>query len=134
MLPTASAAAAPANPQARSAITGEARLRHARRMATAVMLGRDFDVVVIQSAVPFLILDAQVREVHVVVEVRQVVFERPVADFLVGPVGVPVVVHAVAIPLMQPGLVFTLELMVEDDSFDPRAALVQALRGAFVGA
>ena len=56
------------------------------------------------------------------------------ADFLCRPIGVSVVVVAVAIALVQPALVLTLELVVEHDSFESRAALCQALRSAFVGA
>ena len=63
---------------------------------------------------------------ELVIEVRQVVFERPVADFVCGAVRVAVVVVAVAIALVQPLLIVTLELVVEDDAIDTRAALQQA--------
>ena len=94
-------------------------------MATAVVLGGHLDVVMVPAAVRVVILDAQVREVDLVIEVREVVFVRPLSDFLLCPIGVSVVVRAVAIPLVEPGLVLTLELVVEHDAVNPRATLGQ---------
>src|SRR5947209_5552721 len=133
VMPTAAAAsAAPANTQARSAVTREARPRHARRVSTAIMLGRDLDVLVIFAPVPVPILDAQVGEVHLVIEVRQVVVVCPFADLFVGSIGVAIVVGAITIALMEPALVLALELVVEDDPFHAPAAVSQALCFAFV--
>ena len=98
------------------------------------MLGRHLDVVVLPPAVRLLILDTQVREMNLVIEIRQVVLKRPVADFVFGPIRMSVVVGAVAIPLVEPRLVLTLELVVEDDPFHPCAAVRQPLRVALVRA
>ena len=98
------------------------------------MLGRHLDVVMIPTAVGILILDPQVGEVDLIVEVREIVFMRPRADFLVGPIGVSVVIRALVIPFVEPGLVLTLELVVEHDAVNPRATLRQALRRTFVRA
>ena len=103
-------------------------------MATAVVLRGHLDVLVIPTVVGVPILDAQVGEVHLVIEVREVVFIGPRADFLIGPIGVSVVIRAVAIPFVQPGLVLTLELVVEHDAVNPRATLGQALCCALVRA
>ena len=116
-----------------SAIAREPRPGHAGGVRTAVMLRRDLDVVVVPSTIRLLVLNPEIREMDFVIEVRQVVFACPTLDFLCRPVGVSVVVVAVPIALMQPALVLTLELMVEHDSFELRAALCQALRSAFVG-
>jgi hypothetical protein len=72
--------------------------------------------------------------VDLVIEVREVVFVRPLADFVVGPIRVPIVVIATAIPLVEPRLVLTLELVVEDDPVNPSAAVGEAFRRPFVGA
>ena len=98
------------------------------------MLRRHLDVVVVPPAVRFLILDARIGKVQLVIEVRELVLDRPGADLLVGPIGMSVVIVAVAVPLMQPSLVVTLELVIEDDAIDACAALREALCGAFVRA
>ena len=103
-------------------------------MATAVMLGGHLDVVMVPTAVGILILDPQVGEVDLIVEVREIVFMRPRADLLVGPIGVSVVPRTVAITLMEPALIFTLELVVELDAFDPRVAFGEALCCPLIGA
>jgi hypothetical protein len=100
----------------------------------AVVLGGHLDVRVVFAAVPVAIFDAQIREMHFVIEVREVVFVGPFPDLVVGPIRVSVIVIAVAIPLMEPALVIPLELVIEDDALDPRIALDETLRGAFVGA
>ena len=87
------------------------------------MLGRDLDVLVILPLVPLPIFDAQVGEVHLVIEVRQVVLVRPSADLFISPIGVSVVVGALAVALVEPRLVLTLELVVENDPFDARITL-----------
>jgi hypothetical protein len=47
---------------------------------------------------------------------------------------VTVVVAAIAVALMEPRLVFALELVVEDDALDARAALLEAFCVPYVGA
>jgi hypothetical protein len=96
------------------------------------MLRRDLDVIVVPAAVHFLILDAQIRKVHLIVEVRQVMLERPGPDLFVSPIRVSVVVGAVAVPFVKPRLVVTLELVIEDDSIDACAALCETVCVAFV--
>ena len=58
------------------------------------MRGHHVDVVVVEAPVRLLVLDPQVREVHLAVEVRQVMLERPVADLFGRAIGVAVVVAA----------------------------------------
>jgi hypothetical protein len=81
------------------------------------MLRRHLDVPVSQPAIQ-LVLDAQVEDVDLVVEVGQVMFLRPLADCFGRPIGVALVVATVAIALVEPLLVLTLELVVEDDPID----------------
>jgi hypothetical protein len=101
---------------------------------TEVVLRRHLDVIVVPTAVYFLIFDAQVREVHFIVEVRQLMLKRPGTDLPVGAIGMPVVIRAIAIPFMEPLLVLALELVIEDDSIDTCATVPEALRLAFVRA
>ena len=135
----ASAAASPAaastdDAEARSAVTSEAGASHAGGMRASVMLSNHLDVVVGPAAVGILIFNAKVREVHLTVEIRQVVLEGPGPNLLLGAIGMAVVACTVAIPLVQPALVVALELVVEQDPFDPGIALGQAVGCAFVGA
>ena len=102
-------------------------------MRAAVVVGRYLDVLVILTAILIAVFDAQVGKLHPIVGgVRQVVLVRPVANLIGCPVGMAVVVVAVLVPLVQPSLVFALELVVEDDALDLSAVFVQALSLAFV--
>ncbi len=60
---------------------------------------------------------------HLVVEVRQIVFVRPFLDLSRLAIGASISIFTVAIPLVQPSLVLPLELVVENDSIDARAAI-----------
>jgi hypothetical protein len=71
---------------------------------------------------------------HLVIEVRQLMFTSPGANLFVGSIGVPVVVVAVLVVRVQPPLVFALQFVVEDDPLDARGALQQPRGGVFVGA
>ena len=65
-------------------------------MRTSVVLRDHLDVVVGPAAVGLLIFDTEIGEVELVVEVGQVALEGPVADFLLRPIGMAVVVAAVS--------------------------------------
>jgi len=97
------------------------------------MDGHDLDVDVVPAPANLLVLDAQIWEVHLLVEVKQVVFERPLFYLPRVAVGVAVVVVSLTIPLVQPLLIFPLELVVEDDPIDTGVALREAFRFAKVG-
>jgi hypothetical protein len=129
---TATAPAAPADPQARSAVARETARRHARTVSAAVVLRHDLDVLVTLTSLPIAVFDAQVGEMHLVIEVREVVLVCPFADLVDRPIWVAVVVRAVTIALVQSGLILALELVVEDHPFDLRITRRQPLCGAFV--
>jgi hypothetical protein len=93
-----------------------------------------FDVVVIPAAVWLLIFDPQVGEMDLVIEVREVVLERPGLNLFRVAIGMAVVVIAVAIPLVEPLLIVALELVVEYDAIDARAALLEAFGFTKIGA
>ena len=80
------------------------------------------------TPVEFLVFDPQVGKVHLLVEVRQLVFERPPRDLRLVAIGMAVVVIALTIALVQPPLIIAFELVVEDDALDARAAGAQPLR------
>src|SRR5438067_9062386 len=126
--------AAAANPRARSAVATEAGTLSRGPVGAPVMDSYHLEVDVIPAAVRVLVFDAGIREMHLLVEVRQVVLAGPFLDLMCIAIGVAVVVVAVAIARVQPLLVVALELVVEDDAIDARAALPQAFGFAFEGA
>ncbi len=98
------------------------------------MRRRDLDILTFPTAIWLLIFDPKVRDMDLVVEVRQVVRLGPARDFFRRSIEVSVVIVAAAIALVQPRLVFALQLVVEEDSPDACAALLEALRFAFIRA
>jgi hypothetical protein len=102
---------------------------------SAAIVGRDdFDVLSAPPAVRLLILDARAREMHLLIELRQVVFTCPFANLIRRPVGVSVAVIAVLVALVQPTLVLALELVIQHDAIHTRATLQEPCLGLFVGA
>ena len=67
------------------------------------------------------------------VEVREVVLDRPQSDLLGTSVGPSVTVRATSIPLLQEALVLALEFVVEDDARESVAALGEPVGGLQVG-
>src|SRR2546426_8556644 len=122
---------ATADSRARSPVAAEARASGSRAVRAAVMDGHDLDVHVVPPPGRVLVLDARIREMDVLIEVRQIVLASPFFDFVLVAVGMAVVVVAVPITLMQPLLIVAFELVVQHDAIDSRAALLQALRFAF---
>ena len=102
-------------------------------MGASIVLRGDLDVLLARPPVLVLPLDADIGKVNLLVEVRQVVLDRPEGDLFGIAVRAPVAVVAVSIALLQEALVLALELVVEDGASDTAAALGNALRGALVG-
>jgi hypothetical protein len=96
--------------------------------------GRDLDILVLPPPIGFLVFDAQVREMDLVIEVRQVVFVRPFLDLVRLAIGPAIRIIAVPISLVEPLLVLTLELVVEGDAIDACPAVREALGFAEVRA
>ena len=120
---SAAAAAPPLMRRLRPAVGGEARARHAGAVRAAIVRRDDLDVLALPAAIRLLVLDAQVREMDLVVEVRQVVFGGPLANLIRRAIRVAVVVVVVLVALVEPALVLALQLVVEDDALDVGAAL-----------
>jgi hypothetical protein len=93
----------------------------------------DFDILMIPASVELFVFDPQVREMNLVVEVREVVVARPFLYLVRLAIGPTAALLAVSIPLVQPSLILALELVVEDDSFDACVALGEPLRLLQIG-
>ena len=91
-------------------------------MSPAVVNGEDLDVDVIVTPVEFLELDPDVRKVQLLIEVRQVVLQRPLFDLARVTIRMSIVVRPIAVAFMKPPLVIALQLVVEDNPLDPRHA------------
>ena len=72
----------------------------------------DLDVLAVPAAVRLHVLDAQVREMHLVVEVREVMLGGPFLNLFRRALRVPVVVVVVVVVLVEPALVVALQLVV----------------------
>jgi hypothetical protein len=93
-------------------------------MGAAVVRSDDLNVLPPPTAVRVFVLDADVREVDLIIEVGQVVFVSPLANLVGCPIGVAVVIVVVLVALVQPPLVLALELVVETtrSMWAPRSA------------
>ena len=89
------------------------------------MLRDNLDILVAVTTLEF-VLDANVGEVHVVVEVREVVFEGPAFDLARVPIRSPVAVRAVPIVFLEKALVAPLEVVLEDYATDVCPLLTEA--------
>jgi hypothetical protein len=98
-------------------------------MRPAVVHGGDLDVQLPSAAVQVLVLDAHVREVHLIIEVRQVVRPRPGFDLDRVSVRPSVALAAVPIAFLEEALILPLQLVVEDDALDAGIGCVQPLSG-----
>ena len=87
---------------------------------------RPYDLDVFVPVAPVeLVLDAEIRKMNRLVEVRQVVFARPLFDLASVAIGSSVAVGASAIVLLQPLLILPLKLVVEDDAADVGALVTK---------
>src|SRR5688500_1104291 len=84
-----------------AAIRGESASCSGRPMVAAVVLRHDLDVLEADLAVGIFILDSQIGEMHLVVEVRQVVLTRPSRYLGIAPVRTAVAVAIAAIALLE---------------------------------
>jgi hypothetical protein len=81
-------------------------------VSAAIVWCNDFDVLTLPPLVRLLVLDPDVGEVHLVVEVRQLVFVRPFANLIGRAIRMSVVVVVVLVALVEPALALALELVV----------------------
>lgn len=98
------------------------------------MLGHHLYVLIAHVTIDVLVLDTQVREMHVIVEVREVVGLRPFFNLTSITIGLSIAVRPVTIAFLEKPLVLAFQLAVELHAQDVRVAVAQPLRRAEVGA
>jgi hypothetical protein len=101
-------------------------------MCPAIVRRHDLDVLSFPTSIRLLILDADVRKVDLVIEVREVVLVGPLANLIACAIGVAVILVVVLVALVEPTLVLTLQLVVEDHAVDVRAPLQETRLGLLV--
>ena len=101
-------------------------------MGAAVMRGDDLQVCNLPATIPVLVLDADIRELHVFVLVRQPVRQRPLPNLVGCAIGPTVAVPFLAIALLEETLVFALQLVVEDYPPDVATAFSDRLSRSLV--
>jgi hypothetical protein len=96
-------------------------------MGAAIVLRHNFNVFVPNVPVRIFVLDANIGEMHLVVEVRQAVFTRPCCDLGLASIGSAIGVAIATIALVEKALVVTFQLAVQLHPLDARALMVQAV-------
>jgi hypothetical protein len=98
-------------------------------VSAAVVLGGDFDVLVLSATITILELDADVGKVYVAIEVGEVVLAGPGLNLTNVVIRTAVTVLSAAVaPLPEP-LVLALELVVEGDAPDAPSLAAETLFG-----
>jgi hypothetical protein len=100
-------------------------------VGAAIVRREQLDVLTELPAIDF-VLDAVVGEVHMVVEVRQIVFARPVSDLVLVATGPAVTVGAVSVVLLQELLVFALQVLFENDTPDLKVRVLVSKASFFL--
>jgi hypothetical protein len=102
-------------------------------MGAAVVNGGDLDVQMIVAAIELLVLDTDIREMDLLVEIRELMFTSPICNLLRDSIGAAATLVAVTIVLVQPPLIRPFEFVVEDNTLDTGVTLDEALRGTQIG-
>jgi hypothetical protein len=100
-------------------------------MCASVVRRHDFDVLMKLSPSK-LVFDAEVGEVNVFVEVRQVVLSRPFFDLGWISIRPAVALGPASVPLLKEALVLALEFLLEYDALDAGALLAEPVLGVHV--
>jgi len=82
------------------------------------VLGRDLDVLVRAATITVLVLDADIRKVHVAIEVGEVVLARPGPDLTNVVIRAAVAVSSATVAPLAETLILPFELVVEGDAAD----------------
>jgi hypothetical protein len=86
-------------------------------MSAAVVRREQLDVFVAFAPIHF-VFNPVIREVHLTLEIGQVVLARPVADLFLAAVRPSVAVRSIAVVVLQELLVLAFEVLLEDDASD----------------
>src|SRR5256885_4776834 len=96
-----------------TAITRESSSFHCCSVSAAVVNRGHLHVAVEVVSVRVEEVDPNVWKMHVSIEVREVVFERPALDFTLRSIGSAVSIRVASIALVEPLLVAPFELVIE---------------------
>ena len=91
------------------------------------MLGRDFHILPANVAARVLVLDANIRKVNLIVEVRELLLPCPFLDLLDRAIGSAVAVAIATIAGLQKPLVLAFQLPIELDAQDARPTRLKPL-------
>jgi hypothetical protein len=93
---------------------------------------RDLYVFNAAAAIPLLVLEANVRELDVPIDARQMPLARPTFDLLRRPVGATGRVAPSTVRGLQEALIVAFQFLFEDDAMHPRAPPGEPVGGLFV--
>jgi hypothetical protein len=97
-------------------------------VSAAVVRREQFDVLVKLPAI-HLVLDSVVGKVNLVIEVRQIVLARPVAELVPVAGWTAIGVGAIAVGLLQEFLVLAFQILFEDDAPDLEVGVLVSKTG-----
>lgn len=103
-------------------------------MGASVMLGRDLDVLPSDIAASVFIFDADVGEMNLIVEVRQLVLTSPLLNLFETPIRSAVAIAIAAIAFLEKALILAFQLPIELHAQNSGIAVLQPLRCLQVGA
>jgi hypothetical protein len=89
----------------------------------------DLDVLDLPLAVGPLVLDADVREVDLVVDDGQIMLTRPFGDFAVERIGITLAAPTLSVQFSEEPLVIPLQFVIEHNSPHRAATSLQAVSG-----
>jgi hypothetical protein len=98
-------------------------------VSAAVVLGGDFDVLVLSEAIAVLVLDADVRKVNVAIEVGEVVLACPGLNLTNVVIRAAVAVFSATVAPLSEALILPFELVVEGDTPDAPSLVTETLFG-----
>jgi hypothetical protein len=125
-VPPATTAATATDPRTASAMARETCAGHRRTMCASIVLRRDLHIDVVLAAVDVTVLDAEIGEMDLLIEVRQVMLPGPLFDLARVAIGSPVAIGPVTIVLVEPPLVLALQLVIQSNAVNLGAASVEA--------
>jgi hypothetical protein len=115
-------------------VAGESRARCRGATRTSIVGRDDLDVLYAVVSVSVVVFNPDIRKVHLVVEVRQVVLMGPTLDFLIVTSSAAVAGRLLSIAFLKERLIFAFQLVVEDNAMYVGPLFPEAFRCAAVGA
>jgi hypothetical protein len=100
---------------------------------TAVMRCHHLYILGPATAVPLLVLNPEIRKLHVSVVHRQVMDVGPMLDFVAVAIRASVAVSTSSIRLLEEALIVALQLLIQAHTANASTAVRQAISGAKIG-